>query len=35
VHGDPPAVSWFKSRIAKELPGIQAVIPEPGKVYEF
>jgi Cft2 family RNA processing exonuclease len=35
VHGDPPAVSWFKSRIAKELPGILAVVPEPGKVYEF
>jgi len=35
VHGDPPAVSWFNSRIAKELPGVQAVIPEPGKEYEF
>jgi Cft2 family RNA processing exonuclease len=35
VHGDPPAVSWFNSRIAKELPGVQAVIPEPGKEYQF
>jgi Cft2 family RNA processing exonuclease len=35
VHGDPPAVSWFNSRVAKELPGVQAVIPEPGKEYQF
>jgi Cft2 family RNA processing exonuclease len=35
VHGDPPAVSWFASRIAKELPGISTVIPEPGKEYRF
>jgi Cft2 family RNA processing exonuclease len=35
VHGDPPAVSWFESRIAKELPGISTVIPEPGKEYQF
>ena len=35
VHGDPPAVSWFESRISKELPGVRAVIPEPGKQYEF
>ncbi len=35
VHGDPPAVSWFESRISKELPGVQAVIPEPGKEYIF
>jgi Cft2 family RNA processing exonuclease len=35
VHGDPPAVSWFKSRIEKELPEVSAIIPEPGKEYEF
>jgi Cft2 family RNA processing exonuclease len=35
VHGDPPAVSWFESRIARELPGILALVPEPGKEYEF
>ncbi|MBV9106127.1 MAG: MBL fold metallo-hydrolase [Verrucomicrobia bacterium] len=35
VHGDPPAVSWFDSRISKELPGTIVVIPEPGKEYEF
>jgi Cft2 family RNA processing exonuclease len=35
VHGDPPAVGWFADRIAAELPGTQAIIPEPGKEYEF
>jgi Cft2 family RNA processing exonuclease len=35
VHGDPPAVSWFESRIARELPGILALVPEPGKEYAF
>ncbi len=35
VHGDPPAVSWFKGRIEKELPGVVPVIPEPGKEYKF
>jgi Cft2 family RNA processing exonuclease len=35
VHGDQPAVSWFQSRITKELSGISVVIPEPGKEYEF
>jgi len=35
VHGDPPAIGWFAERIASELPATQAVIPEPGKEYEF
>ena len=35
VHGDPPAVAWFKARIEKELPGVLPVVPEPGKEYEF
>jgi predicted metal-dependent RNase len=35
VHGDPPAVGWFAEKIASELPGTEAVIPEPGKEYEF
>jgi Cft2 family RNA processing exonuclease len=35
VHGDPSAVGWFAERIALELPATQAVIPEPGKEYEF
>jgi hypothetical protein len=35
VHGDPAAVNWFRQRIESELPQTQAVIPEPGKLYEF
>ena len=35
VHGDPPAVNWFAEKIASELPATEAIIPEPGKVYEF
>jgi Cft2 family RNA processing exonuclease len=35
VHGDPPAVAWFKAKISQELPGTLAVIPEAGKQYEF
>ena len=35
VHGDPPAVGWFAEKIASELPATHAVVPEPGKEYEF
>ena len=35
VHGDPSAVNWFKGRIETELPRTQAVMPDPGREYEF
>lgn len=35
VHGDPPAVSWFETRISTELPGVKVVVPQPGQEYEF
>jgi Cft2 family RNA processing exonuclease len=35
VHGDPAAINWFKGRIETELPRTQAVIPDPGRQYEF
>jgi len=35
VHGDPPAVGWFADKVTSELPGTQAIIPEPGKEYEI
>ena len=35
VHGDPPAVSWFESKISAELPGVKVVVPLPGLQYEF
>jgi Cft2 family RNA processing exonuclease len=35
VHGDPPAVSWFESKISTELPGVRVVVPLPGLEYEI
>ena len=35
VHGDQPAVSWFEKKLATELPGVTAVVPQPGQEYEF
>jgi Cft2 family RNA processing exonuclease len=35
VHGDPSAIGWFAAKIASELHATQAVIPEPGREYEF
>ncbi len=31
VHGDPPAIAWFKSELAAKLPGTEVVVPEPGR----
>jgi len=31
VHGDPPAIAWFRSELAVQLPGTEIVIPEPGR----
>ncbi len=30
VHGDRPAIEWFRSEIARALPATRVVIPEPG-----
>jgi Cft2 family RNA processing exonuclease len=30
VHGDPPAVEWFRKELAAKLPGTEVVIPLPG-----
>jgi Cft2 family RNA processing exonuclease len=35
VHGDPPAVSWFESKISTEMPGVRVVVPLPGLEYEI
>ncbi len=35
VHGDPPALTWFKDRIQQELPSATVMIPEPGRHYTF
>lgn len=31
VHGDPPAIAWFKGELAARLPETEVVIPEPGR----
>ena len=35
VHGDPPALEWFRERLAEEAPGMKVVIPEPGATLEL
>ncbi len=30
VHGDPPAVEWFRGQLAAGLPGVEVVVPDPG-----
>lgn len=31
VHGDPPAIAWFRDSLHRELPGTTVVVPEPGE----
>ena len=31
VHGDPPAIAWFRTELAAKLPGTEIVVPEPGR----
>ncbi len=35
VHGDAPAVSWFETKISAELPGVKALVPQPGQEYQL
>lgn len=30
VHGDEPAVEWFKKQLAEKLPGSEVIVPQPG-----
>jgi len=34
VHGDPPALEWFRAQLAERLPGTPVVIPPPGETIE-
>jgi len=34
VHGDLPAIEWFRKELARQLPGTEVVVPEPGKTLE-
>lgn len=35
VHGDPPAIEWFRSQLAAQAPRMKVVIPEAGKALEL
>lgn len=30
VHGDPPAVAWFRAQLTERLPGTEVIVPPPG-----
>lgn len=31
VHGDPPAIAWFRKELAAQLPETEVVVPDPGR----
>jgi Cft2 family RNA processing exonuclease len=31
VHGDPPAIAWFRKELAAQLPETEIVVPDPGR----
>jgi Cft2 family RNA processing exonuclease len=35
VHGDPPALDWFRQQLATERPGMKVVIPPPAQAVEI
>jgi len=35
VHGDPPAMEWFRDQLAAKAPGMKVIIPEPGVALEM
>jgi Cft2 family RNA processing exonuclease len=35
VHGDPPALAWFKQELAARAPGMNVVIPPPGEALDL
>jgi len=35
VHGDPPAIAWFKRQIEETMPDCEAVVPVPGRQYDW
>ena len=35
VHGDPAAADWFRTELAQRAPGMQVILPEPGRDYEI
>jgi Cft2 family RNA processing exonuclease len=35
VHGDPPALAWFRQELAARAPGMKVVVPPPGVEIEL
>jgi len=35
VHGDEPAVEWFRKQLAEKLPDTEVIVPQPGEEYEI
>lgn len=35
VHGDMPAMEWFRDQLAEKAPQMEVIIPEPGQVYDL
>ncbi|MBK1882795.1 MBL fold metallo-hydrolase [Luteolibacter pohnpeiensis] len=35
VHGDEPAIEWFRQEIAARLPDTEIIVPQPGEPYEI
>jgi len=31
VHGDEPAIEWFKEQLAEKLPATEVIVPQPGE----
>lgn len=35
VHGDVPAIEWFRGELGRRMPGIDILVPVPGQPYDF
>ena len=35
VHGDDPAIEWFRKEISSRLPNTEIIVPQPGEAYEI
>jgi hypothetical protein len=35
VHGDPPAIEWFRATLTADLPGTEILLPTPGVPLEL
>jgi predicted metal-dependent RNase len=35
VHGDDPAIEWFRKEISRRLPSTEIIVPQPGDAHEI